>query len=261
LYTGGSVAEFEPYPSYIARTLNESTQTKAITYWKGLLQDSALSVLVGQSAQATDKALIQTKAVDITQWPEGITTANLLTAAWALLLARRLQKQDVTFGSITSGRTMNSAYFENVQGPCYQFTPVRVPFQSSWAALDLLRFVQKQSVESTLYDSLGFEKISKQCTQWPDGARFFDSVVHHQDWEDFDTMPFAGGNCKVEVFNPHGDAPYPLKIISFVQGGVTHVGVVGKERDVVFVDGLVGELATTVRELALCRSAPILLNA
>jgi aryl carrier-like protein len=259
LYTGGTVADFEPYPSYMARMLTPDVQSKAIKYWSDLLRDSSLSILAGPSSQPEEKAIFQTKPVDITQRPEEITTANLLTAAWALVLARRLQKRDVTFGSITSGRNIDSAYLENVVGPCYQFTPVRVPFQSGWTAIDLLQFVQKQSVESAPHDFLGFRKISNQCTQWPPEARLFDTILHHQDWEDFDTMPFAGGVCRVDILNPHGDAPHPLKVVSFVQSGKTHVGVVGSESCIIFVDAILDELVVSVQELALCRSDPVLL--
>ncbi|KFY27269.1 hypothetical protein V491_00967 [Pseudogymnoascus sp. VKM F-3775] len=63
-------------------------------------------------------------------------------------------------------------------------------------------------------------------------------------------MPFAGGECKVGILNPHGDAAAPFKAVSFVKGGVLHVGVVGSERDAVFVDEILKELAATVEEVA-----------
>ncbi|KAG4439146.1 Nonribosomal peptide synthetase 4 [Cadophora sp. M221] len=259
LYTGEKVVESEPFSTYMARIGDEAVQTKAITYWRNLLNGSVLSILEGTTAQPTDKAIFQTKPVDISQRPEEITTANLLTAAWALVLARRLHKSDVTFGSITSGRNIDLANVENVMGPCYQFTPIRVSFESSWTTMDLLRFVQSQSAESSAHDFLGFEKISKQCTEWSSDAKFFDSIVHHQDFEDFDTMPFASGSARVEILNPHGDAVYPLKVVSFTKDEQTCVGVVGSERDVAFVDSSLDELAVTVEELA-ARSDHVLLD-
>ncbi|KAJ5814761.1 AMP-binding enzyme [Penicillium riverlandense] len=250
LYIGKRVAEFEPFSSYMARICDKSVQTKAVSYWSNLLKGSSLSILHGTSTQPGDKGLFQEKSVSILQPPEDITTANLLTAAWALLLARRLQKPDVTFGSVTSGRGIDLTNVENIMGPCYQLTPVRVPFKSHWTATDLLHFVQKQSAESAANDFLGFERISQQCTEWSCEARFFDSIVHHQDFDDFDTMPFAGGTCKVDISNPHGDAPYPFKAVSFVRGGQMHVGVVGSERDANFVHSSLDELVVTVQELA-----------
>ncbi|KAJ5606380.1 AMP-binding enzyme [Penicillium lagena] len=250
LYLGKTVVDFEPFSSYMAQILDKNAQTEAVSYWSNLLKGSSLSILDGTSTQAGDKGLFQEKSVDIPQPLEDITTANLLTAAWALLLARRLQKRDVTFGSVTSGRGINFANVENVMGPCYQLTPIRVPFESGWTAMDLLHFVQTQSAESAAHDFLGFEMISQKCTEWSPEARSFDSIVHHQDFEDFDTMPFAGSNCKVDISNPHGDAPCPLKAVSFVRDGQMHVGVVGSERDANLVHTILDELAVTVQELA-----------
>ncbi|KAJ5542306.1 AMP-dependent synthetase/ligase [Penicillium sp. DV-2018c] len=250
LYTGGKVVDFEPFATYMARISDGRFQTQAINYWSNLLQDSTLSVLDGPTVQPTDKAVFHTKAVDSFQPLQEITTANVLTAAWALVLARRLRKPDVTFGAVTSGRTIDLANVESVMGPCYQLTPVRVTYQPQWTTMDLLRFVQKQSAESAAHDFLGFGKISKECTRWSPDARSFDSIVHHQDWDDFDDMPFAGSSCKVDISNPHGDAAYPLKAVSFVKGGIMHVGVVGSERDVAFVDDILGELAAAVQELS-----------
>ena len=260
LYTGEKLACFKPFSWYIAQIRDLCAQTKALNYWSKLLNGSSLSALDGTSVQSGHKAIFKASPVDVSQPPRDITTANLLTAAWALVLARRLGKSDVTFSCITSGRSIDVANVENVIGPCYQFTPIRVPFQSGWTTMDLLQFVQKQSAESSAHDFLGFDRIARQCTQWPPETRFFDSIVHHQDFEDFDAMPFAGGSCRVEILNPHGDAAYPLKAVSFVKGGKMHVGVVGSEVDWVFVDSILDELKVTVQELANLRSGSFMLD-
>ena len=260
LYTGGKVIDFEPFASYMAHVSDGRLQTQAVNYWANLLKDSSLSILDGATVHPTDKAIFHEKAVGNFQPVQEITTANVLTAAWALVLARRLGKPDVTFGTVTSGRTINLANVENVMGPCYQLTPVRVKFESQWTAMDLLRFVQKQSAESAAHDILGFDKISKQCAQWSPEMRSFDSIVHHQDWDDFDDMPFAGSSAKVDILNPHGDAAYPLKAVSFVKGGKMHVGFVGSERDATFVDATLDELAAAVQELSMCQSEPLVLD-
>ncbi|EKV14919.1 HC-toxin synthetase [Penicillium digitatum PHI26] len=260
LYAGGKVVDCEPFTSYMARISDRRLQTQAVNYWGDLLKGSTLSVIDGSSVQPTDKAIFHEKTVEKFQPIQEITTANVLTAAWALVLARRLENYDVTFGTVTSGRTINLANVENVMGPCYQLTPVRVKFESQWTAMDLLRFVQKQSAESAAHDFLGFEKISKQCAQWSPEARSFDSIVHHQDWDDFDDLPFAGSSCKVDISTPHGDAAYPLKAVSFVRGGKMHVGFVGSERDTAFVDATLNELAAAVQELSDCRPDPLVLG-
>lgn len=114
-------------------------------------------------------------------------------------------------------------------------------------------FIQSQSAQSSAYDYLGFERIAEECTEWPSDQKFFGSVVNHQDWEDFDSMPFGaeGGECRVEIANPHGDAPWPMKVVSFVnKEGETRVGLVGLEEDVELVEELVKQVKGAVEELA-----------
>jgi aryl carrier-like protein len=264
MYSSGKVGDFEPFPSYIARTSDRSMQTKALSYWRGLLQDSSLSILEGQTTQPSDRGVFKEDlAIEGFQPPAEITTANLLTAAWALLLARRTGTADVTFGGVTSGRGLDMAGVENVVGPCYQLTPIRVPFKATWTAADLMQFVQRQSGESAAHDFVGFEKISRECTRWSDGGAaqvFFDSIVHHQDWDDADSMPFAGSTARLDILNPHGDAPRPLKAVSFVKGGNLRVGVVGSERDAALVGSVLAELVAVVQELASSGSGRLLLG-
>lgn len=284
LYTGGKVADFEPFPHYMARITSQDLQTKALSYWRDLLRGSRLSVLQGQSVTEphTRGLFKEATAIEDYQPPAEITTANLLTAAWALVLARRSgaskdKGADVTFGGVTSGRAIDMARVGDVAGPCYQLTPVRVPFAPAWTAADLLRFVQRQGGESAAHDFVGFESIASQCTQWlgsessepsspittSDSSQapgFFDSIVHHQDWDDSDEMPFAGSTARLEILNPHGDAARPFKAVSFVRGGHLRVGVVGAEGDEVFVGEVLGELVAAVQELASSSGGQLLLG-
>ncbi|RMZ80572.1 hypothetical protein DV737_g2891, partial [Chaetothyriales sp. CBS 132003] len=260
LYMGVKVADFAPFSSYIARICNEQAQSKALSYWRGLLRGSSLSLLTETSIPPTDKAVFLTKSVDVSLRPSEITMASLLAAAWALVLARRLQTSDVTFGSVTSGRLIDLPNIENVMGPCYQFTPVRVPFKPDWTVMDLLRFVQGQMAQSAAHDFLGFQKISTQCTDWSSKAKFFDSIVHHQDHEYFDTMDFAGGTCRVDISNPHGDAVHPWKVVTLPRDGQTHVGIVGSEKNKKMVEALLDELAATTNELSAGQPGQVLLE-
>jgi aryl carrier-like protein len=251
LYTGAQPADFIPFPAYVAAIQNESNVKKAQKYWSTLLQGSSLSILGGTSKSVHDRGLFLSKQVSAPNRPSEITTSNLLTAAWALLLARSLHTRDVTFGAVSSGRNVDLANVEEVVGPCYNIIPVRVQLQTTWSALDLLRNVQAQMAESTAYDHLGFSTIAKTCgVLWEAGSESFDSIVHHQDFEDFDEMPFGDVSCKVDILNPHGDAAYPFKAVTFVKEGKLHVGVVGSEKDRARVGEILEVFAGVVEEVA-----------
>ncbi|KAL2152856.1 hypothetical protein VTH82DRAFT_4011 [Thermothelomyces myriococcoides] len=319
-YTNGSNGDIVPFstvPSapfshYVARAHAEPARSEALAYWKTLLAGSSLSVLPGQTTTAGGKGIFHSNPVPLpSSSPNGngrftvngtikeenndipvATTATVLTAAWALVLARRLRRPDVTFGSVTSGRTAEAVTVPVttggqgqegdetvvVSGPCYQLSPVRVPFGRDWTATDLLAYVQRQAAESSAHDFVGFTAVAEavgwtgsSSSSWThninitnlggDGNKpvFFDSVVHHQDWEDFDNMPFGGRRCAVDILNPHGDAPWPLKVVSFVQEGRLHVGIVGSEQDAALVDDLLAQLTDAAQQL-LARGEELLLT-
>ncbi|RAL15825.1 nonribosomal peptide synthase SidD [Aspergillus homomorphus CBS 101889] len=257
LYTGTQPTEHIPFPAYMAHITDPKTQAPALSYWKNLLHDSTLTVLPTSSGPkpTTSQSVFHTQALedlDLTTLQEttATTTATLLTASWALTLARLLKTADITFGGVTTGRTLDFPGIESVVGPCYQLTPVRVRFRRDWTAADLLRAVQRQSAESAAHDFVGFNRIARDCAPAWHGVQSFDSLVHHQDFEDFDSMPFAGGQCGVDILNPHGDAAYPVKVVSFVKAGRLHLGVVGSEEEEVKM--LLGLVVETVKEVVGC---------
>ncbi|KAL2264526.1 hypothetical protein VTJ83DRAFT_7036 [Remersonia thermophila] len=272
LYSGQSLnsTTTAPFASYLSLTRSPSNATPALAYWRNLLEGSQATVLPGQAdvTCSADKAVFLTaSAVPANEVIKtGTTTASLLSAAWALLLARRAKTKDVTFGSITSGRTAPAVLLDAgdavIAGPCYQFTPVRVRFDEKIkTAADLLAGVQRQAAESSSWDFLGVSTVAEAVgwenrrTSGQGGALkgshgiFFDSVVHHQDWDDFDEMEFGDGKCTVDIVNPHGDAARPLKVVSFVKGGEVHVGLVGYQEERELLEKVLEELAETVREL------------
>ncbi|KAG9721276.1 nonribosomal peptide synthase SidD, partial [Aureobasidium melanogenum] len=151
LYTGGNITS-EPFATYISATLEPSVQEKALTYWKDLLSGSSLSSL-GTFTQENDKGIFKSASVDMANKPSDVTTANILTAAWSLVLARRLHTRDVVFGAVTSGRNIpNLANADSINGPCYQFTPIRITLSSSQDTTTLLRNIAAQVSRSSAHD-------------------------------------------------------------------------------------------------------------
>jgi non-ribosomal peptide synthetase component F/aryl carrier-like protein len=247
LYMGGKISS-EPFATYISATLEPSAQSASLAYWKDLLAGSSLSSF-GTSIQINDRGLFKSTPVDITDKPSDVTTANILTAAWSLVLSRRLQTTDVVFGAVTSGRNIPSLpSADAVMGPCYNFTPIRISLSASQDAAFLLGEIATQIATSSSHDFVGYSRIA-EVVGWDANANF-GSVVHHQgDEDDVDTMPFTGGECAVDLIKPHGDSPSPMKVVSFVKGGETHVGIVGVERESEFVEGLLAELVGAVGEV------------
>lgn len=57
--------------------------------------------------------------------------------------------------------------------------------QDNWTILNLLSFKQQQQISRLPHESLGFQKILRECTDLPSSAHFTSRINHRSG--DFDT--------------------------------------------------------------------------
>lgn len=250
LYKGDTITAV-PFSAYVSAALQPAHQETSLAYWRELLAGSSLTPFGNNTNQRqSKKGLFLSAPVDLGSKPVDITTANILTAAWSVVLARRTGTTDVVFGAVTSGRNNSDLpRVDEIMGPCYQFTPVRITFPPafSFSTAELLKSVQRQTAASSPHDFVGVRNIAK-AVGWKDHR--FASLVHAQgDEDDVDTLSFAGCEAQVDLVKPHGDSADPFKVVSFVKGGETHVGVVGYEGESEFVNGVLRQLVDVVKEI------------
>ncbi|KAF2023951.1 nonribosomal peptide synthetase-like protein [Setomelanomma holmii] len=230
LYAGAEVPETIPFSKHVNHVvLNNIPQS--IPYWQQLLSGSQMSIVKPDIPLTQRKAADIYVEFDISARPSNITIGSLPTAAWALVLARRLGLKDVVFGEVVSGRNIGAPNADRIFGPTWQYIPFRVPFKNTWTYLDLLNFVQQQHVESAAYEGMGFTEIVENCTTWdPEEVSWFDTVVHQApQW--VEEMPFgndAYGNkveAKFETLYPHAEPLREWKCQAFVKDGGRKLGI------------------------------------
>ncbi|KAF1941350.1 nonribosomal peptide synthetase 6 [Clathrospora elynae] len=227
LYAGTNVPETMPFSKHVNHVVLNN-MPKAIPYWQNLLTGSHMSILRPDIPLTHRKAADAYLEFDISARPANITIGSLPTAAWAIVLARRLGLSDVVFGEVVSGRNIGAPNAHRIFGPTWQYIPFRVPFKSSWTYLDLLNFVQSQHIESAAYESMGFKEIVDNCTAWNgDGkeVNWFDTVVHQAPaW--VEEMPFGNGvEAKFETLYPHAEPLREWKCQAFVKDGGKKLGI------------------------------------
>jgi amino acid adenylation domain-containing protein len=225
LYGGGEVPETEPFSKHVSHVVLNSIP-QSIPYWQQLLSGSQMSVLRPEIPLTQRKMADTYVEFDISSRPSNITIGSLPTAAWAIVLARRLALKDVVFGEVVSGRNIGLANADRIFGPTWQYIPFRVPFKSTWTYLDLLNFVQQQHVESAAYESMGFAEIVENCTNWDSKeTAWFDTVVHQApQW--VEELPFGDNvEAKFETLYPHAEPLREWKCQAFVKDGGKKMGI------------------------------------
>ncbi|KAF2689882.1 nonribosomal peptide synthetase 6 [Lentithecium fluviatile CBS 122367] len=225
LYAGTEVPSTLPFSKHVNHVVHHNFP-QSIPYWRNLLANSQMSVFKPDVPLTTRTSTSLYREFDIASRPRDITIGSLPTAAWSVVLARRLCVKDVVFGEVVTGRNIGVEGADRVFGPTWQYVPFRVPFVPEWTYLDLLRFVQAQHITSSSHEGMGLPEIVEHCTDWdPNEVTWFDSVVHQapRDW--VDTLKFGETEARFDTLYPHAEPLREWKCQAFVLEGGKKLGV------------------------------------
>lgn len=226
LYSGSTVPETLPFTHHVNNVVQRSIPN-SITYWRDLLQSSHLSVLRPNIPLTTRTSTSIYREFDISSRPKHITIGSLPTAAWAIVLARRLNTRDVVFGEVVTGRNLGVAGADRVVGPSWQYAPFRATFTPQTTYREVLHAVQEQHIASSTHEGMALPEIVEHCTDWdPQEAAWFDSVVHQAPRYWVEKMDFGGGaKAEFETVYPHAEPLREWKVQAFVLGDGKRLGV------------------------------------
>lgn len=184
-YRGESVERPPSFANYLRASAGTLT-SEHYQHWKKLLHGSSMTEVVrrmgpnyrraGTGVTACLKKVVYLPLVDSGR----VTTATVVKAAWAYVLAQVSASNDVVFGHTVSGRNASVAGVESMIGPCLNLLPVRVKFGTAGStARKILNQVQEQQVANMPHEVLGFREIVRHCTSWPRWT-YFTTTVQHQ---------------------------------------------------------------------------------
>nr|POE50466.1 cyclochlorotine synthetase [Quercus suber] len=167
LYQGNAPPTLRSFGSFIKYTTQVDHQA-ASAFWNAQLHDAQPTDFPPRRAStdlvpgSSNKSGIWQKTIALSM-PSGssITKATLLRAAWAIVLARNCEIDDVCFGTTISGRSAPVKDLENIVGPTIATVPVRIRLDNQQTVPRFLMDVQKQAFETTRFEQFGLHNISK----------------------------------------------------------------------------------------------------
>jgi amino acid adenylation domain-containing protein len=226
LYSNSTVPETLPFTHHVNHVMQQSI-ISSIPYWRDLLQSSRLSVLRPNIPLTTRTSASIYREFDISSRPKNLTIGSLPTAAWAIVLARRLNTRDVVFGEVVTGRNLGVAGADRIVGPSWQYVPFRATFTPQTTFREVLQSVQDQHVASSAHEGMALSEIMEHCTDWdPSEAAWFDSVVHQAPRYWVEKMGFGEGvEAEFETVYPHAEPLREWKVQAFVLEEGRRLGV------------------------------------
>ncbi|KAF2716070.1 acetyl-CoA synthetase-like protein [Polychaeton citri CBS 116435] len=212
LYEGTTSPPRSPSHSqyvFTARAQQKSKDSKA--FWKTYLQGAQNTTLVARLSPGHLDPMAASVKRYVTPPPGGstdVTTFAILKAAWAIVLSRACGGQrDVVFGQASGGRNIDLPGADEVIGACLTFRPVRVAIDPSWSCETFLKMVQEDHIATVPHETLGWQTIIAECTQWPKWARWssFISHINLGGSEEGETLSLGDAKCTITSDVPDFD--------------------------------------------------------
>jgi aryl carrier-like protein len=238
-YNGETVPSPPSFANYLRASAGSLT-SQHYQHWRQLLSGSSMTEIVRRDGpkyhrNASGSTIVSLKkTVQLPPVESGhVTTATVVKAAWAFVLAQLSASADVVFGHTISGRNAAVKGVGNMVGPCLNLVPVRVQFGAGLGstARQVFHQLQDQQIANMTHEVLGFREIIRHCTSWPRWT-FFTSTVQHQNIDQASKVRLGDIDYKfgcasvaqedfadLSVFSqPLGDDKYEI-ILSFAEGG------------------------------------------
>ena len=223
LYCSGENAAGLPavpsYKSYLNWVKNQD-QAKSKTFWTEVLKDFERPTLVGNRKQS-QKSLennFQTKSLKLSQeesqklrdfsQKNQITLNTLIQGIWAILLSRYVEHEDIAFGTIVSGRSIDLPNAALMAGMYMNVLPLRIRLDDSEKFSDWLKSLQFQQAKLREFEYCNMDEILNSGSS-ASGNLMFDSVVV------FENMPLEnirGGGVSIESFESGLTSNYALTL-------------------------------------------------
>ncbi len=178
--------KFKDHVAYLASQNSESIQT----FWSNKLQGFKLPTPISKK---TDKAadLYARGNIRVAVDQESterlydfsrkcrVTPNSIVQAAWALLLSKYNDTNDVMFGFAVTGRSSGIDNYETTVGMFVNSLPMRIKFESSTTLYDWVQAIQQDQLALIQHENSSLTDIQK-ASEMPANAPMFDSLLVFQ---------------------------------------------------------------------------------
>jgi amino acid adenylation domain-containing protein len=131
----------------------------------------------GRAEQHTHTASLELQLDEVQKQTRklGVSLLALCQVTWAKVVAIYQKSEDVCFGNVVSGRTVDVEGIERLVAPCFNTIPVRFDMSLVSQDLGLLRYAHQMNSDMLAYQFTPFRMIQKRVQR--QRARLFDSLL------------------------------------------------------------------------------------
>lgn len=166
--------QFRVVAQYLAMEgRSSSSQIQGVKdYWEAKMTDYQPVRLTNFNGKRVGNQFLQTTTVSLSTKLEllrhgaqnlNISVQALCQAGLAYLLSSYFATSDITYGVVTSGRTLPITDIEDIVGPCIATLPLRVDVSGCQTTGDLMQTIHSLNREMLQNDSLPLRDIKRLC--------------------------------------------------------------------------------------------------
>ena len=176
-----------PYKNYIA-WLQQQDREKARKFWREELKNFYAPTSIGRSNQINRKqnstyrqkdlqlSVETTYKLEFLAKEHQLTLNTLIQAAWAILLHRYSDDNDLVFGATSSGRPPSLAHSQTMIGLMINTLPVRVEIDPQQFLIDWLKQLQTKQIARQEYEYTSLIDLHR-VSDVPQDTPLFESIV------------------------------------------------------------------------------------
>ncbi|KAL2148967.1 hypothetical protein VTH82DRAFT_1653, partial [Thermothelomyces myriococcoides] len=181
-YAGLEALETLPYKLYIQHLSQLDTEAPKAFWINKLASDTGLAAshfpqTVGSNYTPVPDSVVKMKLAMTENAKSEFTMPTRIRAAWALLVGRYLDSQDVVFGETFSGRSSSIRRVEAISGPTISTAPVRVTWDNNDTIESFLRRIQKDVLQIDANGHIGVQAISRLSQSAAEACQFQHIIV------------------------------------------------------------------------------------
>ncbi|CZS96958.1 uncharacterized protein RAG0_06072 [Rhynchosporium agropyri] len=149
-----------PYANFIKYLMTSDTEASK-SFWQSQFSGKSLSSFPEPRPAAQAPVETQISQYTDIRRPSGseITLSTVIRAAWALVVARYADSEDVFFGTISAGRNAPLPNIERMTGPLIATIPICVSIDGNETVEQFLQRVQHQATDMIPFEHTGLQKI------------------------------------------------------------------------------------------------------
>ncbi|HWS53698.1 MAG TPA: amino acid adenylation domain-containing protein, partial [Pyrinomonadaceae bacterium] len=260
-----------PYSGYI-EWLTRQDLTKAEAFWRKTLRGLTAPTHIpankpaaaGAAEAPSGFAEYRTKlgaeasaALQSLSRQQRLTMNTIVQGAWALLLSRYTDSDDVTFGTVVSGRPASLKGVEQTVGLFINTLPVRVRVSRDALVLDWLHELQSRLIEMGEYEYSPLLQV-QAWSEVPRGASLFNSILAFENYPIDDSLTRRSARLSVEDIRSIEQTNYPISVM-VAPGAELSLGIIFDQSrfDIEAVRRMMGHYEVLLEAVAADPSRPL----